>query len=103
MKNKIFMLICICTIAFWLFSCAPSPENATSVYDHNTNYILLGFWHGVISPLALFGKTIGLNIGIWDSGKKEFFSYWIGYFFALTYYFRFIRFVVLGVWERRKI
>lgn len=89
-------------IALLLFSCAPSPENATtSVYDSGNNYILLGAIQGFLAPFALLGKAIGLNIGIYDAGK-DVFSYWLGYLFALLVYAKIIRVLWLGIRLRMK-
>lgn len=98
MKTKIFLLICICTITFWLFSCAPSPESTHEVFNDSSNHVILGFWHGIIIPFAAAGKIIGLKIGLYHAGKSNF-SYWVGYVFALSIYFRIIRFLILTLWD----
>ncbi|RIJ45505.1 hypothetical protein D1614_22825 [Maribellus luteus] len=89
-------LIFIYVIALLFFGCASSTENATSVFDSGNNYILLGFWHGIIIPFSLMGKAIGLNIGIYDAGK-DVLSYWLGYIFALLIYAKIIRVLWLGI------
>uniref|UniRef100_UPI003217A1CB hypothetical protein n=1 Tax=uncultured Draconibacterium sp. TaxID=1573823 RepID=UPI003217A1CB len=83
-------------IALLFLGCASSPENATSVYESGNNYILLGFWHGIIIPFSLLGKAIGLNIGLYDTGK-DVLSYWMGYIFALLVYAKIIRVLWLGI------
>ena len=98
MKNKIFLLICICTITFWLFSCAPAPESTHEVFNDSSNHVILGFYHGIVFPFAAAGKGIGLNIGLYHAGKSNF-SYWVGYVIALSIYFRIIRFLVLTLWD----
>lgn len=84
-------LIFINSIALLYFSCAPSPENI-NYPPESGNFIVLGFWHGIILPLAAMGKLLGLNIGLYDAGK-DVFSYWIGYILALMFYARIINFV----------
>ncbi|HCE56625.1 MAG TPA: hypothetical protein DER09_02230 [Prolixibacteraceae bacterium] len=101
MKNKIFLLFCICTIAFWLFSCAPSPEDTHGIYNDSSNHIILGFLNGLVLPFSAAGKTIGFNIGLYHAGKCNL-SYWVGYIVALSIYFRIVRFLVLSWWDCRK-
>ena len=88
-------LILINSIALLYFSCAPSPENI-NYPPESGNFIAIGFWHGIILPLAAFGKILGLNIGLYDAGK-DVFSYWLGYIFALLIYTRIIHFVWIQI------
>lgn len=83
-------LILINSIALLCFSCAPSPENI-NYPPESGNYIALGFWHGIILPFAAMGKLLGLNIGLFDTGKDV--SYLAGYIIALVFYARIIQFV----------
>lgn len=83
----------ICLITLFVFSCAPSPENASKIHEPG-NYILLGALHGFLAPFALLGKIIGLNIGLYDAGKSVI-SYWGGYIFAIYIYVKIIRFIWL--------
>jgi len=95
MKKYILPLILICYITFTLTSCAPAPENAHHAIE-GRNYLALGMYHSIISPLAVIGRILGLNIGIYDSGK-DVFSYWLGYTISVIFYVRIIRATWLSI------
>ena len=87
-------------MTFTLISCAPAPENAHHAIE-GRNYLALGIYHGIISPMAVIGRILGLNIGIYDSGK-DVFSYWLGYIISLIFYVRTIRAIGLSImFEKR--
>ncbi len=94
-------LIFIYSIALLCFSCAPSPEDS-SYPPESGNFIAIGFWHGIILPLAALGKILGMNIGLYDAGK-DVFSYWFGYIFALLFYARLIQFVWVQIRLSREV
>jgi len=95
MKKYILPLILIVYLAFTLISCAPAPENAHHAIE-GRNYLALGMYHSIISPLAVIGRILGLNIGIYDSGK-DVFSYWLGYIISLIFYVRIIKATWLSI------
>ena len=99
-KQLLLWLIFICYIAFSNLGCAPSAENATSVYNDQNNYILWGLWTGISAPFSLIGQYIlGMSISAFDVGKKSSLSYWVGYLFAIYLYARTIQFLWLALKE----
>lgn len=93
-------LIFINIIALLCF-CAPSSENS-KYPPESGNFIALGFWHGIVLPVAAIGKILGLNIGLYDAGK-DVFSYWLGYIFALLLYARIIHFVWIQIRQIKEV
>lgn len=96
-ENLLFYLICICSIAFWFISCAPSAENATSFNSNYGNNIFRGIYHGAIIPFSVIGKLLGFNIGLIDRGLLNDFTYVGGYLLSLFTYFRIIRFFLNAI------
>lgn len=94
-------LIFIYNITFLcFFACAPSPENS-NYPPESGNFIAIGFWHGIIFPLAALGKILGLNIGLYDAGKDV--SYLVGYIIALLFYARIIHFVWVQIRMNKEV
>jgi hypothetical protein len=102
-RQLVLWLIFICIIAFWWISCAPSTENATSIYADDTNFILWGFWNGITLIFSVPAKLLGMDIGLFDIGKKSSVSYWVGYLLALYIYGRVIQFFWFAFKEHREI
>lgn len=94
-------LIFIYSIAFLCFSCAPNLEDS-NYPPESGNFIAIGFWHGIVLPVAAIGKFLGLNIGLYDAGK-DVFSYWLGYIFALLLYARMIHFVWIQIRQIKEV
>ena len=98
MKIPKYLIITFVLITFWVFSCAPTSENVTSGHQSG-NYILLGFWHGVIIPFSVLGKLVGLQIGIWDNAKIfHDLSYSVGYGVSLYIYYSLIKPWAIELW-----
>ncbi len=95
-------------LVLWLifityFSCAPSADKATSIYADNTNFILWGFWNGITLIFSVPAKLLGMDIGLFDIGKKSSVSYWVGYLLALYIYGRIIKFFWFVFKEHREL
>lgn len=93
-------LIFIYNIAFLCFSCAPNLEDS-NYPPESGNFIALGFWHGIILPLAALGKILGLNIGLYDTGKDI--SYLAGFIIALLLYARMIHFIWVQIRQIKEV
>ena len=90
-------------MAFWWSSCA-SPESSASINDADKNFIIWGLWTGISAPVSAISKYIfGMNISVFDMGKKSSLSYWLGYLFALYLYARLIRMIWLSYREKRHL
>jgi len=102
-KHLIF-IYSIALLYFFLlcFSCAPSPKNS-NYPPESGNFIVIGFYHAIILPFSAIGKILGLNIGLYDAGKEDVFSYWLGYIFALLLYARIIHFVWVQIRQIKEV
>jgi len=98
MKKSKYLQILICTIAFTLVSCAEIPACENSIRSED-NMLFLGIYHAIILPLAVLGKLVGINIGLYSVNGN--FTYWAGYFAGIIGYARFLLFLG-AAWKETK-
>ena len=79
MFKKSYNLLFLFSLLFFITSCAPLG------YEPHESGFLSGLWHGLILPLSLIGKLIGLEIGIHALNNSGFF-YWLGFIIGLLAY-----------------
>ena len=99
MKNT-FRVMFIVLIVLMFVGCASTSEN-TSHLNSSGNYILLGFWHGIILPFATLGKLLGLNIGLIHREYNSSISYLLGYVLALILYLKAVLYIWNGIRQYR--
>lgn len=77
MKNrKIFPFAIFFLLLLGISSCAPEGRSYTEYGFFS------GIIHGFCFPVALIGKVIGMDVGLYAEHNSGFF-YWIGFLFGI--------------------
>ena len=79
MKNKLLILLALCTIVLMASGCADSEQVSECLVGHKYGFFS-GIWHGIISPFALIGGMFSSDIAVWAPNNS---GWWYSFGFLL--------------------
>ena len=81
-RRKLLPLLLFASIVIIASSCAPEAECAADIAVQKQYGFFSGFFHGLLVPIAVISKMIGLDVGIYAVNNTGF-LYWLGYLIGL--------------------